>query len=127
MPENEKVKELRAKITELTADWNVDDDFLFTYRQLDLAPVNPADKHKAWSPREHFYDYIELIPPDSEQEWKRAYEMICKDLLLFAGVRVQDFKDAITRSMQTFGNEKAFFAEDRRLIIDFCRLVICVY
>ena len=117
-------------LVDMTADWTVDSEFLFTYLQLDLSSngvvTNAKEQNGPNKIETHFYDYIELLPDDDEK-WKRAYSLLATDLMLYAGVRIQDFRDAIARNIYLFGAEKAFFEEDRKLVMDFCRMVICVY
>lgn len=77
--------------------------------------------------RDHIFDYIELIPRGSE-DWKEIYRLILFDFMRYGGVRVLDIEETSLRNLHTFGGyQKTFFEEDRKLLIDFLRIVIKCY
>lgn len=100
----------------------------------DMAPLRHCtltyaqnEKTRKWMPRDHWFDFIELLNPERAQDWIKAYSLLASDLLWDQGIRVIDLQEAMSRNLYTFGPEKAFFEEERRLVMDFCRLVIVVF
>ena len=93
---------MNKALLNMTADWTVDCEFLFTYRQLDLSSndvvTDAKEQNDPIKIETHFYDYIELLLDDDEK-WKRAYSLLATDLMFYAGVRIQDFRDAIERNI----------------------------
>lgn len=85
------------------------------------------EKVRKWMPRDHYFDFVEMMNPERYNDWQRAYGLIANDLLFTNGVRVLDLQEAFARNMYSFGPEKAFFEEERRLVMDFCRMVIAVF
>lgn len=98
-----------------------------------LAVYGPLSKKtwhdkRPWLPRQHFYDFIEMLPAEFADDWKDLYTLVLNSFMRFGGIRVLDIEETTLRNIITFGGgDKAFFEEDRWLLIDFCRMVISVY
>jgi hypothetical protein len=85
------------------------------------------EKTRKWMPTDHFFDCIEMLNPERYSEWIRCYALLANDLLTNNGIRVLDLEESMLRNCCTFGPDKAFFEEDRRFVMDFCRMVVIVY